>query len=242
MKKLFGVSCILLISVLLFSCNRVSNQYITRLQRMEENVDKPTTIEEYKEAIEKYETRVKDIQLAQTQIGIWYKLLGQKYMDVTPPMYGEALKAFQEALNYYPSNPNLYYYVGICSGYMYHKEKDGTGNMEMAGKYLTLAENAYLRAIQLDDRFVNALYGLSIVYVYETIEPERAIPYLEKLLTIDTKHIDAMSVLATAYYLNGEFDKTLEILDKIIDTTKSAETKSIAEEKKKAVLEQTPFQ
>ncbi len=239
MTKVVKLLVIISASFLFFSCNKASNKQIQRLQRLEENVDSPTTIEEIKDAIEKYQTRVQDIQLANSQIGIWYKMLGCRYVDNN--MFGEALKAFQSALDYYPNNPNLYYYVGLCSGYMYHKEKDGTGNMEQANKYLTLAENGYLRAIQLDDRYVKAMYGISIIYVYEMVEPEKAIPYLEKLLTIDTKNMDALSVLATAYYLNEEFDKTLEILDKIIETTKSAETRSIAEEKKKAVLEGMQF-
>ena len=45
-----------------------------------------------------------DIQLAQSQIGIWYKMLGTRYID--QKMYGEALKCFQEALKYYPDNQN----------------------------------------------------------------------------------------------------------------------------------------
>ena len=43
------------------------------------------------------------------------------------------------------------------------------------------------------------------VNVYELDETEKAIPLLEKLLTIETKDVDAMFVLARAYYVNYEF-------------------------------------
>jgi len=227
---------LIVMSSLFFSCG-VSNKAIKRYQRMEENVQNPTTIEELKSAIDKYGERAADIELANSQIGIWYKILGTRYLD--NKMYGEALKAFQNALNFYPDNQNLYYYVGVCAGYMSHASLDfkGTGSTEVKFNYLKLAEEAYLRAIQIEDKYVRALYGLGVLYVFELDQPEKAIPHLEKLLTIDTKNIDAMFVLARAYYCNYEFDKSAEVYDKIILNTKSAETKATAEDNKKIVLD-----
>lgn len=154
-------------------------------------------------------------------------------------MYGEALKCFQEALKFYPDNQNLYYYVGVCAGYMSHSAMDfgASGSSEVKYNYLKLAEEAYLRAISIEDRYVRALYGLGVLYVFELDEPEKAIPHLEKALTIDTKNIDAMFVLARAYYSTYEFDKSAQVYDKIIATTKSAQTKATAEENKKIVLD-----
>ena len=81
------------------------------------------------------------------------------------------------------------------------------------------------------------MYALGVLYVFELDEPAKAIPYLEKLLTIDTKHIDAMFVLARAYYSTFEFDKAVQMYDKIIATSKSEETKANAEANKKIALE-----
>ena len=224
------------LAIALCSCG-VSNKSIIRQQKIEEGVSNPTTVEELKYAIEKYQKRVADTQLAQSQIGIWYKILGTRYLDTK--MYGEALKCFQEALKYYPDNQNLYYYVGVCAGYMSHTALDfgGTGSTEKRYNYLKLAESAYLRAITIEERYVRALYGLGVLYVFELEEPQKAIPYLEKALTIDTKNLDAMFVLARAYYSNYEFDKAADMYDKIIATTKSAKTKATAEENKKTVLD-----
>ena len=239
MNKIKAILLVAAAAIVLVSCGGVSNKTIIRHQKMEEGVESPTTIEELKDAIKKYQERVADVQLAQSQIGIWYKILGTRYLD--NKMYGEALKAFQEALTYYPDNQNLYYYVGVCAGYMSHAALDynASGNNEVKYNYLKLAEEAYLRAIAIEDRYVRALYGLGVLYVFELDEPEKAIPHLEKALSIDTKNLDTMFVLARAYYSSYEFDKAIEMYDKIIETTKSDDTKKTAEENKKIALDAT---
>ena len=181
MNKIKAILIVAVAAIVLVSCGGVSNKTIIRHQKLEEGVESPTTIEELKDAIKKYQERVADVQLAQSQIGIWYKILGTRYLD--NKMYGEALKAFQEALTYYPDNQNLYYYVGVCAGYMSHAALDynASGTNEVKYNYLKLAEEAYLRAIAIEDRYVRALYGLGVLYVFELDEPEKAIPHLEKM-------------------------------------------------------------
>ncbi|MBO7582655.1 MAG: tetratricopeptide repeat protein [Treponema sp.] len=237
MNKIKAILLAAAATIVLVSCGGVSNKTIIRHQKLEEGVESPTTIEELRDAIKKYQERVADVQLAQSQIGIWYKILGTRYLD--NKMYGEALKCFQEALTYYPDNQNLYYYVGVCAGYMSHAAMDynASGTNEVKYNYLKLAEEAYLRAISIEDRYVRALYGLGVLYVFELDEPEKAIPHLEKALSIDTKNLDTMFVLARAYYSSYEFDKSIEIYDRIIETTKSEDTKKTAEENKKIVLD-----
>ena len=237
MNKVKAILLAAAASIVLVSCGGVSNKTIIRHQKMEEGVENPTTIEELKDAIKKYQERVADVQLAQSQVGIWYKILGTRYLD--NKMYGEALKSFQEALTYYPDNQNLYYYVGVCAGYMSHAALDynASGSNEVKYNYLKLAEEAYLRAIAIEDRYVRALYGLGVLYVFELDEPEKAVPHLEKALSIDTKNLDTMFVLARAYYSTYEFDKAVEMYDRIIETTKSEDTKKTAEENKSIVLD-----
>lgn len=237
MKKNIALIFVIFMTVWIFSSCGVSNKKILRLQKLEEGVENPTTIEEIEDAIKKYEERAADLQLTQQQTGIWYKLLGTRYLD--NKMYGEALKAFKSALEYYPENQNLYYYVGVCAGYMSHTAMDysGTGATELKYNYLKTAEQAYLRAIEIDDRYVRALYGLGVIYVFELDEPAKAIPYLEKLLTIDTRNIDAMFVLARAYFTNLEFDNAVKMYDTIISTSKSEESVKTAQENKRLVLD-----
>ena len=135
---------------------------------------------------------------------------------------------------------NLYYWVGVCAGYMAKASLDynASGTNEVRYNYLKLAEDAYLTAIQIDDRYVRALYGVSVLYVWYLDEPEKAIPLLEKALTIEKRNIEAMFVLARAYYMTYDFDKAVAMYDKIISTTKSEKTKANAEENKKIVLDE----
>lgn len=235
-KKVSGVLACLLLMSSFVSCG-VSNKSIQRHMKMEEGVTNPLTIEELKEAIGKYQNRVAEQQLAMSQIGMWYRLLGTRYVD--NKMYGEALKCFQEALKYYPDNQNLYYYVGLCGGYMSHAalDFDGTGSSEQKFNYLKLSEEAYKRALAIDGRYTNAMYGLAVLYVFELGESELAIPLLEKLLTIDTRHTDAMFVLARAYFEVFDFEKSVEMYDRIMSVTKNADKIADAENNKRTVLE-----
>jgi len=225
------------LAFLSFSSCGVSNKSVKRMQQMEEGVSSPTTIDEYKNAITKYEKRVADIELAQEQIGIWYKILGSRYLD--QKMYGEALKCYQKAIEFYPENQNLYYYVGVCAGYMSHSvlDYDAAGNTQKRFDYLKLAESAYLRALAIEPKYVRALYGIGVLYVFELDESDKAIPYLEKLLSIDKGHTDAKFVLANAYYRSGQMQKAADMYDDIINTTKDPEKKAAAQENKKQVLD-----
>ena len=153
-------------------------------------------------------------------------------------MYKLALEAFQSATEYYPANQNLYYYIGACAGYMAAESLDykATGSYTQRINYLKLAESAYLQAIKLDNRYTKALYGLGVLYIWELDKSEEAIPYLEKLLTIDTKHTDGMFALARAYYDTYQFENAVAMYDRIISSTKSDEKKALAEDNKREVL------
>ena len=114
-------------------------------------------------------------------------MLATRYLDAK--MYGEALKTFQTAIQYYPANQNLFYYVGVCAGYMAKASLDfnaSGGTSAEKFNYLKLAESAYLRAIELEPRYVRSLYGLGVLYVFELDQCEKAIPYLETAPSVET--------------------------------------------------------
>ncbi len=230
--------CMVIFAVLMLCGCSKSSKTIIRMQKLEEGVGSPTTKEELQEAIKKYQDRVYDMQLAQGQIGIWYKMLGTRYLD--SKMYGEALKCFQKAIELYPDNQNLFYWVGVCAGYMAKASLDfeATGaTTSQRYNYLRLAESAYRRAIELDERYGRALYGLAIIYIYEMGEVEKGIPYLERFLNIEKRNTDAMFRLAEAYYLNYDFDKAADLYDRIISQTKDEKKRALAEQNKKTVLD-----
>lgn len=236
MKICYKLLAAMLCLAVFASCE-VSNNAVKRMQKTEEGVDNPTTIEEYREAIKKYEKRAADIQLANEQVGIWYKILGSRYLD--KKMYGEAFKCYQKAIEYFPQNQNLYYYLGVCAAYMSKASLDYEAVADNTKKYnyLKLSESAYLEAIRIEPKYVRALYGLAVLYVFELDESEKAIPYLETLLSVDTGHTDAKFVLANAYYRNGLVQKAIDLYDDIEKTSKSPEARAAAQENKQRALD-----
>ncbi|MGI5070020.1 tetratricopeptide repeat protein [Treponema pectinovorum] len=234
----YSFAAFIFICLIFSSCSGSSSKTIIRMQKLETGVHSPTTEEELKEAIKKYEKRIADIQIADAQIGIWYKILATRYLDAK--MYGKALTNFQKAIEYYPSNQNLFYYVGVCAGYMAKASLDynATGSTSSQKfNYLKLAESAYLRAIELEPRYVRALYGLGVLYVFELDQCDKAIGYLETALSIETRNTDIMFVLARACYVEGDYDRAVQLYDTIISTSKSEQKKKEAQANKKIVLD-----
>lgn len=230
----FALSIIFMCS-LFTSCNKNANQ-IKRMQQMEEGVENPTTVEEISSAIEEYGERIEDIIQSTQQTGVFWKLLGTRYLD--NQQYGLALNAFQKAVEVYPANQNLYYYIGVCAGYLAKSALDysATGDVSERQRYLELSEASYLRALEIEPRYVRALYGLSVLYVFDMDKVEQAEPYLESVLSIEPKHMEAMFVLARVYYFEGQYQKAVDLYDKIIATTTDKTYKADAEQNKLMAL------
>ena len=228
MKKRFCFVIITLLLILILgSCNKVTS--IRRLQELEEGVSNPNTEAELKDAIRKYERRVDDIIIAEGRIGIWYKILGSRYMD--QKMYKKALKAFQSALEYYPENPNLFYQAGLAASLTAKNSLDFelTGTDIEKKRYFALAVSAYTRALEIDPKHAKAVYALSVLYIFELNRPAEAIPILEKITEWEKKPIDHLFLLGAAYYMTGENEKAIAVYERIIEISSSAEKKAKAE-------------
>ena len=228
MKKRFCFVIITLLLILILgSCNKVTS--IRRLQELEEGVSSPNTEAELKDAIRKYERRVDDIIIAEGRIGIWYKILGSRYMD--QKMYKKALKAFQSALEYYPENPNLFYQAGLAASLTAKNSLDFelTGTDIEKKRYFALAVSAYNRALEIEPKHSKAVYALSVLYIFELNRPAEAIPILEKIAEWEKKPIDHLFLLGAAYYMTGENEKAIAVYERIIEISSSAEKKAKAE-------------
>lgn len=228
MKKRFLVLLFVIFSLAFFSgCNY--NNRIKRLQELEEGVSRPSTEAELKEAIKKYERRVDDIIIAEGRIGIWYKMLGSRYMD--KKMYKKALECFKAALEYYPENQNIFYQVGLAASLIAKNALDFelTGTDIEKKRYFALAVSAYTRAIEIDVKYSKAIYSLSVLYVFELNRAQEAIPLLESVVEREQKPLQHLFLLAQAYYMTGENEKAIAAYEKIISLTGSAEQKKEAE-------------
>ena len=234
MKKVLRTAFVAAVVSTALVCVSCGNSYnaIKRMQKMEEGVSSPTTKEELKEAIEKYDRRAIDLATTQAQEGVWYKILGTRYLD--EQLYGKAYEAFQKALEFYPNNANLYYYLAVCAGYVSNSQIDwnihndgSVGEIKM--QYLRVSEESFLRALAIDPKYYRAMYGIGVLYVFDMNEPEKAIPYLETFLETQVRDTDGRFVLARAYYENLEFDKAIALYDEIIKLNPNAEKVKQAE-------------
>lgn len=223
------IKCLILCSLvfLFLSCN--DKRFIQRVQEYETGVSNPTTEEELKDAIKKYMRRIDDIVIAHERVGIWYKMLGTRYLD--KKMYKNALGCFQNAVEIYPENQNLYYNIGVCAALI----AKGALDFEVRGedvrrKYFDLASKAYKRAIELDPNYSKSIYALSVLYVFELGEPQKAIPLLEGEIEGKMKPLDELFLLGQAYALISDNDKAIKTYERIIELSGSQEQRKKAKE------------
>ncbi|CEM60815.1 tetratricopeptide repeat protein [Treponema phagedenis] len=227
---------IFLAALVIIFCNSCGNrEVIKRMQEFEEGVHNPTSVEELETAIKKYQRRVNDIMIAQERIGIWYKMLASRYMD--RKMYAKALEVLEQAVTYYPENQTLFFSIGVCAANMAKRSLNFSAGSINTQKnhYNDLAVSAYKRAIEIDPKYINALYGLSVLYVFELDQNEKAIPLLERILEVEKKPFDVLFVLGRAYYATGKNDQAIQCYDKIISLSASEEQRMEAEKNKRLI-------
>ncbi len=153
-------------------------------------------------------------------------------------MHGEALKALERAVQYFPEDSSLHYLTGLSAGVLAKSDPNFLGLSANLGRerLFALSEAAYLRSIALDDRYVRPLYGLAVLYVFELDKPDAAIPYLLRYLELRANDVDALFILARAYYMAGDNKKAVDSYDRIIAATRDSVKKAEAENNKKTVL------
>jgi tetratricopeptide (TPR) repeat protein len=128
--------------------------------------------------------------------------------------------------------------VGVSAGIVAKSALNFEGTRGNMGRdnYYTLAEEGYLRAIALDERYVRPMYGLGVLYTFELGRPQEAIPYLLRCLDI-SPDTDAMFVLARAYYMIEAYREAVEVYDRIIGFTKDPAKQNEAQINRQMVLD-----
>jgi tetratricopeptide (TPR) repeat protein len=235
-KSIVIVIIIAAVLVGIFAYKKIStrNSLASRIAALSPRGAPPQTIADLRKAIALYEEKIEAHVADAAQTGVYWKILGSRLMDGQKPMYGEALEALEHAVLYYPEDETIHYLIGVSAGNLSASEYFSPLEQE---NHLRLAEQAYLRAIEIDERYGKALYGLSVLYVYvEPRRPQLAIPYLNRFLDINKSDTDAMFVLANALYQTGDFQGAADFYDKIVGISKDPERKKTAGELKQQVL------
>jgi tetratricopeptide (TPR) repeat protein len=195
----------------------------------------PRELEDLERAIRVYEKQLEQYVRDAAQTGAYWKILGTRLSE--KGMHVEALKAFQQAMRYNTEEAVLYYLTGVSAGRAGKFALEFEQNTDEAAHYYDLSEGAYLRAIDLDERYTLAIYGLAVLYAFELNRPLDAIPRIERYMELRSGDINAMFILARCYYMSGQYRRALDQYDMIISSTSDTRRRSEAEQNKRAVQE-----
>lgn len=182
------------------------------------------TIDDLRKTIAAYEKQLDAFITASDKSGTYWKILAARLQD--KEQHGEALLALQNAVAYRPEDEALFYMTGVSAGIMATSDLDFPDRQtdKNAESYFRLAEQAYLRSIELNSNYDKPLYGLGVLYVFELNRPMDAISYLQRYIDLNSRNpdgaADAMFVLARAYYVLGDVNRAVEQYDLITTTTK----------------------
>jgi len=237
---LLAVVLVIVAGFSMFSRYEKNKAYGVQAQRIysSSGSNPPSTVEELKAAIAENEKRIERYVNDVAQTGIYWKLLASRLSD--RGAHGEALEALRNAARYLPQDASIQYNTGLSAGIMAKASHafPGRENKEKE-EYFSLAEEAFLRAIELDGRYLSPKYALGVLYVFELDRPEDAIPHLLKYLEISRNDIDAMFVLARAYYVLSDYKAAVNLYDRIITLTMDEQKRKDAQNNRQLIMEQT---
>jgi tetratricopeptide (TPR) repeat protein len=195
----------------------------------------PETVEGLQRSIAAYEKRIEQHVKDAAQTAVYWKILAVRLQD--RGLHNEALKALERALYYTPEDQVLHYLTGLSAAVAaksYHNF-EGRENTER-DRLFALAEESYLHAAALDDRYLRPRYGIGVLYVFELDRPGEAIPYLERCLEISGNDVDTMFVLARAYYMTSAYTGAVDLYDRIISLTRDEQKRTEARNNRQVVM------
>jgi tetratricopeptide (TPR) repeat protein len=212
------------------------SKFAARIADFEGRGAPPSSIDDLRKAIALYEERIEQHVEDAAQTGVYWRILAVRLQD--RGLHNDAIDALERAVYYAPEDPALFYRIGLSASSLAKGAFDFSGGGNNGeNKYYTMAEDAYLKAISLDSRYVKPLYALGVLYVFELGRPEEAIPIMERYLELTVNDVDGMAVLAHAYALTGQYNFALTLYDKILSITKDKDKRAAAEESRKRVMD-----
>jgi tetratricopeptide (TPR) repeat protein len=217
--------------------NKSHQELAKRIAELSPRGGPPETIEGLKSAIAAYEAQIELNVKEGAQTGVYWKILAIRLAG--RGMHRDALDALERALYYNSSDPTLFYLTGDYANTVAASAVgfSGSAGSEKA-RFFQLAENSFLRAIDLDAGYPKPRLGLGILYTFDLDRPAEAIPHLERYLEQLSSDVKAMFVLARACYMTGNFDRAIELYDRIIARSKDPKVKAEAEKNREIIRDQ----
>lgn len=237
-EALIGIVVIVVVisALTLFLGNQRAKARGSFAQRINALGNNPTeSVESLQKAISIYENRIEQHVKDAAQTGVYWKILAIRLQDRN--LHNEALNALERAVYYNPTDPVLHYLTGVSAVIVGKNSHDYPGNANPNRVYMyNLGEEAFLRAIDLDPKYLKPHYSLGILYSFDLDRPEDAVIYLEKALQISRNDVDSMFVLARSYYMLSMYSEAVELYDRIINTTKDKDKIREAQDNRQLVM------
>jgi tetratricopeptide (TPR) repeat protein len=227
-----------ILGVYLFERQKSRYELARRIAELSPRGGVPVTIEGLRSAIAIYEEAIEEHVRDAAQAGVYWKILAVRLAD--RGMHRDALDALEMVIRYQGEDPTSFYLTGISAAIVAKNSLGFSreGAPAERGRYFSMAERAYLRAIELDSAYAKPRYGLGILYTFELERPADAIPHLEKYLELMNRDVDAMFALARAYYMIGSYEKAVDLYDRIVVSTKDTAKQNEARNNRDYVMGQ----
>jgi tetratricopeptide (TPR) repeat protein len=241
-KKEFFIALVLVVvtgsligGIYTFRKIRTRDSLIARIKELSPRDAPPRTIEDLRTAIGLYEELLEQHVRDAAQTGVYWKLLATRLQD--RGLHHEALDALERAIYYSPEDAYLYYMQGVSAGIAAKSSFELAGGDAGTRQYYDFSEKSYLRAIELDNGYGRPRYGIAVLYVFELNRPEEAIPHLLRYLEISRNDVDALFVLARAYYMIGDYQDALDMYDRILGISRDEAKRTEAENNRQAIMD-----
>jgi tetratricopeptide (TPR) repeat protein len=237
---ILGISVLLLIGLLIalvynYEKGKGHRDLAKRIAEISPRGGPPETIEGLREAIAAYEDRIELNVKEGVQTGVYWKILATRLAD--KGMHLDALEALKRAIDFNAEDPALFYLTGLSAGVVAVNSLEFSVNSaEEQERYYRLAETAYLRAIDLDDGYPRPRYALGVLYTFNLNRPADAVPHLERYLELMSTDVDAMFVLARAYFMIERYSAAVELYDRVIARSKNEEVRKQAQSNRDYIL------
>ena len=136
-------------------------------------------------------------------------MLALEYIDME--MYYYALENLEKSMEFYPTNPVLSHFSGLAKANIARAEISESNRLFM----LHEAETYYIAAVRLRRNYTNAMYALSVLYMFDLDMPEKAAPLLEEMLFLDSHNWEAKFLYARFKVVSGDVDAAIELYNEI---------------------------
>jgi len=235
----FGIFALLIIGFMLYGItnylqNRSRTDLAKRIAALSPRGGPPETIEGLKQAIALYEAQIEQHVKDAAQTGVYWKILAIRLAD--RKMHRDALDAFERAIQFNPEDPTLFFLIGESASVVAASTVGFTGNSGTEkDHYARLAETSYLRSIQLDSAYPRPRLGLGILYTFDLNRAAEAVPHLERYVELAPSDIKGMFVLARAYFMTENYDRAVELYDRIIARAKDPKVRAEAQNNKDTI-------